>query len=95
MDISAILSTMPHAIDSPSSGKRAEQVAHDFEAAFWQVLVGESRLFESGLLASTDEEDGSMYSVFSQMFASQLAESLDLGIGRLALGMLPEGDGND
>ncbi len=87
MDIGAIFTTLLPSIGAPSSSMKPDEVARDFEALFWQTLVSESHLFETGLASSTDGDGGPIGGLIDQILASQLAKGLDLGIGRAALGL--------
>jgi Rod binding domain-containing protein len=87
MEMSAISTTLLPSIAAPSSGAKPDDVARDFEALFWQTLVNESHLFEAGIAGSAEEGGGPIGGLLDQIFASQLAKGLDLGIGRAALGL--------
>lgn len=90
MDIGAITATLTPTSVTPSSSTKPDEVARDFEALLWQMLIKESRMFESGLSDTAENQGGAIGSLLDQVLASQLAKGMDFGIGRAALGLPAE-----
>lgn len=81
MELSAIPLLPPQ---SPlGAATTPEAAAREFEAMLWEVLVRETHLLRAKDAESADP--GMLGSMLDQVLASQLAGSVDLGIGRIAL----------
>ena len=89
-NIAAISTMSMPAASTSTPGAKADDVAREFEALFWQMLISESHLFDTGLTGSTQGDGGQIGGMLDQILASQLAKGLDLGIGRAALGLSRE-----
>jgi Rod binding domain-containing protein len=84
LDVIPALSTA--GTDARAVGSMPADVAREFEALLWETLVRESRLFRNVEADGLASQDPMMGSMLDQVLASQLARSIDLGIGRAALG---------
>ena len=70
-----------------SANSKPEQVAGEFDAILWQMLIKESHMFGTAVPGSVDG-GGAIGGLLDQVMASQLAKEMDFGIGRAALGLL-------
>jgi len=87
MDIAAIPVTLAPVVNKSLSDMKPTEVARQFDALLWQMLISETHLFQSGEAAgSVDGEGQAIGFLLDQILAVQFSQSLDLGIGRAALG---------
>jgi Rod binding domain-containing protein len=85
MDIGAIsiMGASDAAGKLPASSPK--EMASEFEALFWEMLVKESHLFQIDESESGDSAGMQIGSLVEQILASHLAKGLELGLGRAVL----------
>jgi hypothetical protein len=86
MDMGAISAVVPGMdTGSPALSKHPGEIAREFDALLWQMVIGEVHLFGTDSGDETTGGLGPMSAIADQILAAQLAKGLELGLGRAVL----------